>query len=257
MNDEQIPFRLLRADEIDVRIGQINKAGVSLLLYKDARCDQNILDETVGPYNWQRHHSRDNANCILAIRNEHTGEWIEKEDTGVESYTEKEKGLASDSFKRAAFNWGIGRELYTAPKMFVFKSDLQTFEESGDKYRCYDTFKVEKIDYSGRRIASVIIGIYAKGKKHKQIAFSNEENAKTVISTAPATATPAPATAATTMAGLTEDEIILIGNCKGKKYGEVKETDVFKSFLRWVKSTNTKYPDPNVQNQFERLKALA
>ena len=78
-----------------------------------------VLDETVGPMNWQRHHSRDNANCILSIWDERKGQWIEKEDTGTESNTEAEKGLASDSFKRAGFNWGIGRELYTAPPNFI------------------------------------------------------------------------------------------------------------------------------------------
>ena len=114
-------FRLLRADEIDVRIGNTNKAKTkaNLLLYKDARCDQNVLDETVGPYNWQRSHSRDNANCVVSIWDDGKKQWISKEDTGTESKTEAEKGLASDSFKRACFNWGIGRELYSAPAIWV------------------------------------------------------------------------------------------------------------------------------------------
>ena len=63
-------FRKLRADEIDVRIQQITEKGAVLLLYKDARCDMNILDETVGAENWQRKHTRDNANCIVSIYNE-------------------------------------------------------------------------------------------------------------------------------------------------------------------------------------------
>ena len=108
-------FRTLRADEIDCRIAQIKENGLCLLLYKDARCDQNILDETVGPMNWQRQHTRDNRNCIVSIWDSEKQQWISKEDTGTESNTEKEKGLASDSFKRACVNWGIGRELYTAP----------------------------------------------------------------------------------------------------------------------------------------------
>jgi hypothetical protein len=140
-------FRLLRADEIDCRISTCNEWGVSLLLYKDARCDQNILDETVGATNWQRHHSRDNANCIVSIWDEEKKQWIEKEDTGTESYTEKEKGLASDSFKRACFNWGIGRELYTAPDMFVYAKDLKTHKKDGTRYVCKDYFKVNQIEY--------------------------------------------------------------------------------------------------------------
>lgn len=100
-------IRLLRADEIDARVAQINEKGASLLLYKDARCDMNILDETFGAMNWQRTHTRENANCIVSIWDEEKKQWISKEDTGTESNTEKEKGLASDSFKRACFNWGM------------------------------------------------------------------------------------------------------------------------------------------------------
>lgn len=148
-------FRLLRADEIDVRISIVKDWGIGLLLYKDARCDQNILDETVGVMNWQRHHTRENANCIVSIWDAEKNQWIEKEDTGTESYTEKEKGLASDSFKRACFNWGIGRELYTAPSMLVFKKNLKKLTEVNGKWTCSDRFSVKDIEYDGRKIAKV------------------------------------------------------------------------------------------------------
>ena len=111
-NAMELKFRALRADEVDCRVNQVvwtdYRKGCSLLLYKDARCDMNILDETVGPMNWKREHSRENANCVVAIYDDEKMQWITKEDTGTESYTEKEKGLASDSFKRACVNWGIG-----------------------------------------------------------------------------------------------------------------------------------------------------
>jgi len=136
-------FRTLRADEIDCRIGAIKDKGLSLLLYKDARCDMNILDETFGAFGWQRHHSRENANCIVSIYDMDKGEWIEKEDTGTESNTEAEKGLASDSFKRACFNWGIGRELYTAPFIWI-PSDKCKIENK----KCYDKFRVVEIGYN-------------------------------------------------------------------------------------------------------------
>lgn len=153
----KLEFRLLKADEIDARISTCNQYGVGLLLYKDARCDQNILDETVGPTNWQRHHSRDNANCIVSIWDDAKQQWIEKEDTGTESFTEKEKGLASDSFKRACFNWGIGRELYTAPNMFVFAKDLGSLkqDEKTNKWTCKDYFKVSDIQYADDKIVYV------------------------------------------------------------------------------------------------------
>lgn len=147
-------FRPLKAEEIEVRVAQVHKTangnGVSLLLYKDARVDQNILDETVGAMNWQRHHSRDNANCTVSIWDSEKGQWIEKEDTGTESNTEKEKGLASDSFKRACFNWGIGRELYTAPFIYVSEKQCKITENNG-KLTCRDKFAVEKILYDENR----------------------------------------------------------------------------------------------------------
>lgn len=167
-------FRKLTAEEIDCRISICNQWGVGLLLYKDARCDQNILDETVGPMNWQRHHSRDNANCIVSIWDKEKQQWIEKEDTGKESFTEAEKGLASDSFKRACFNWGIGRELYTAPDMFVFKKDLKKHEEYNGKWTCKDTFKVTEIEYAEDKIVFVRI---QNTKTDNYIDFGQPANA--------------------------------------------------------------------------------
>ena len=141
-----LKFRTLKANEIECRIGQIKDNGLSLLLYKDARCDMNILDETVGAMNWERRHTRDNANCTVSIWDEYKSCWISKEDTGTESNTEAEKGLASDSFKRACVNWGIGRELYTAPFIWVKAEDCNI---QGKK--CYDKFFVEQIIYDDHR----------------------------------------------------------------------------------------------------------
>lgn len=157
-------IRLLRADEIDARISTCNQYGVGILLYKDARCDMNILDETFGNMNWQRRHCRDNQNCIVSIWDADKRQWVEKEDTGTESFTEKEKGLASDSFKRACFNIGIGRELYTAPNMFVFAKDLKTLKEDRGRWTCKDYFKVKNIQYDGRRICYVAIKNEKTGK---------------------------------------------------------------------------------------------
>lgn len=149
-------FRTLRADEIDCRVGSISDKGLSLLLYKDARCDMNILDETFGPFGWQRHHSRENANCIVSVYDEQKGEWIEKEDTGTESNTEAEKGLASDSFKRACFNWGIGRELYTSPFIWIPASACSISEKNGKRY-CNDKFHVAEIEYKDGAISKLVI----------------------------------------------------------------------------------------------------
>ena len=167
-------FRTLRADEIDCRISQVKENGLSLLLYKDARCDQNILDEVVGPFNWKREHTRDNRNCIVSIKNPETGEWISKEDTGTESNTEKEKGLASDSFKRACFNWGIGRELYTAPFIWIAAKDCKIVEYKGKK-ACFDRFTVKGIGYTDGVISGVEIKNQATGKICFKWGEVNEE----------------------------------------------------------------------------------
>lgn len=153
-----LKFRKLRADEVECRISVVKVNGLSLLLYKDARCDMNILDEIVGPMNWQRSHSRDNANCTVSIWDDDRKIWVSKEDTGKESYTEKEKGLASDSFKRACFNWGIGRELYTAPFIWISSNNCMIKAQSNGKYTCFDRFEVSELDYDEKdRINQLVI----------------------------------------------------------------------------------------------------
>ena len=146
-------FRPLKAEEIECRVGTVNENGVSLLLYKDARCDMNILDETVGCENWTRGHEVVNGNlfCNVGIKipkddKREFAEWVFKQDVGTESQTEKEKGEASDSFKRACFNWGIGRELYTAPFIWIpFEKGCVTKKIKNNKTTTYDKFEVEKI----------------------------------------------------------------------------------------------------------------
>ena len=145
---EKMMFRNLRANEIDVRVARTTEKGVFLLLYKDARCDMNILDETVGPFNWQRKHEMlgDVMYCGVSVKDD-DNTWVTKWDAGVESNTEKEKGQASDSFKRACFNWGIGRSLYTAPMVWV----------GIDKYNKFDKFKVTHIVYDDDGIAELVV----------------------------------------------------------------------------------------------------
>lgn len=114
-------FRNLKACEIDIMPKIVKQNGCMVLLYKDARCDQNILDKTVGPMSWKRTHQLINNNlfCTVEVYDSEKKEWVGKQDVGVESFTEKVKGQASDSFKRACYNWGIGRELYTAPFIWI------------------------------------------------------------------------------------------------------------------------------------------
>ena len=144
--------RLLKADEIECRISVINEKGLSLLLYKDARVDQKILDETFGMFGWKRTHQCMDGNlyCTVEIRDKETGEWIAKQDVGTTGYAEKEKSQASDSFKRACFNWGIGRELYSAPFIWIPASKVQ-LQKKNDKYYCNESFHITAITYSESR----------------------------------------------------------------------------------------------------------
>lgn len=155
-------FRTLEPSEIECRVGQIYEWGLTLLLYKDARCDMNLLDEVVGVENWKREHSRDNRNCVVSIWSEKLNQWISKEDVGTVSNTEGEKGVASDSFKRACVNLGIGRELYSAPKITIRadKCEIKTNKKSG-KLVCYDEFYVEAIKYDDKRN---IVGLAIKNR---------------------------------------------------------------------------------------------
>ncbi len=165
-------FRLLGADEIEVRIGTIKESGLTLLLYKDARCDMNILDETVGFMNWERSHEVINGNlyCKVSLWNDERKAWVSKSDCGTKSYSEQEKGEASDSFKRACFNWGIGRELYTTPFLWVSKDKCNI---TADK-KCFDKFEVIKITYDEqRKISEVII---KNLKNQQEYRFNHNQN---------------------------------------------------------------------------------
>lgn len=167
-------FRDLTADDIEVRVQSVKTKGLVLLLYKNARVDMNILDETVGAANWQREHYECKGNLFcrvgilcgkgFPIKDSDNGlddvEWIWKSDCGVESDTEAQKGEASDSFKRACFNWGIGRELYTSPFIWVNAENCKI--ENG---KCYDKFAVEKIIIKDKKITALAIWNVTQNKR--------------------------------------------------------------------------------------------
>lgn len=158
--------RDLRADEIDVRVQSQTEKGLILLLYKNARVDMDILDETFGKLNWQRTHEFKDGKlyCTVSVWDKEKQQWISREDVGTESNTEAEKGQASDSFKRANVNFGIGRELYTSPLIWV-NSGKYTVNSKG---KCNDTFSVAEIKIENK----VIIGLSIRNDKTKDIVFT-------------------------------------------------------------------------------------
>lgn len=162
-------FRTLKANEIDCRIQSLNEkngnVGAVVLLYKDARVDMRLLDEVVGAMNWKREHEiiGDRLYCTVSIYNELTGEWVGKSDVGTESNTEKEKGQASDSFKRACFNWGIGRELYSAPFTYINLQSNEWQKGKDGRPKSYAKFTVKEIDYDENRNINKLIIVDSKG----------------------------------------------------------------------------------------------
>lgn len=167
---EQNLIRLLKADEIECRVSVIKENGLSLLLYKDARVDQKILDETFGIFGWKRSHQSIEGNlyCTVEIYDKESGEWVAKQDVGTTGYAEKEKSQASDSFKRACFNWGIGRELYTAPFIWIpaGKAEIMYKEEQnkGKRFYCNDHFSVSSIRYNDDREISALVVVNDRGQ---------------------------------------------------------------------------------------------
>ncbi len=161
---------LLKAEDIECRIQKITKEGAVLLLYKTARVDMRILDEVYGSMNWQRHHEviNDNLFCTISIWDSEKSQWVSKQDVGTESNAEAEKGQASDAFKRAGFAWGIGRELYDAPFIFV--------QAPIDKY---DRFTVKEIKYSKteRKFTSLVI-VDKNGKERYRLNGTKTERPK-------------------------------------------------------------------------------
>lgn len=169
-------FRDLRADEIEVRVAQANEYGVTLLLYKDARVDMAILDETVGQSNWQNkfYENKSILFCSLGINTNYDlqkidpslpDRWIWKDDAGTESNTEAEKGNASDARKRAGFAWGIGRELYTSPFIKISAESLAKLKQDKGRWKCGDYFAVEAIKIDKKRIVGLAIRNTTTGKR--------------------------------------------------------------------------------------------
>jgi len=162
--------RLLRANEISCRIQQVTESkGAIVLLYKDARVDMAILDETYGPMNWQRKHDVVNGNlfCTIDIWDDEKKQWVSKQDVGVESNTEATKGEASDAFKRAGFNWSIGRELYTAPFVFIQLADEECYVNKNGKQAAKSSFGLEVASIAYNEETREITSLVLKDRKGK------------------------------------------------------------------------------------------
>lgn len=184
-------IRLLEPSDIEVRAQQVTAKGAALLLYKNARVDMAILDEQFGMFGWQREHLfKDGKNyCRVSIWDKENKHWVTKEDIGTESNTEKEKGEASDAFKRACVNIGIGRELYTSPFIWVAleESEVSTNEKSG-KWQINPrvNFEVKHIAYDTKRTICELEIVDQNGQS--RFTFPRTKSKTTPARTTPASA---------------------------------------------------------------------
>lgn len=168
-------FRDLTANEIEVRVSRVTNAGVELLLFKDARCDMRILDETFGVMGWRDSYQPINSElfCTIEVWDEQKSQWIGKQSNGSPSNVEAEKGRASDAFKRAGFMLGIGRELYTAPRIFVYADKCKSLKQGKNgKMQCYDHFSVAKIKIVDGRI----VGLAIRNDDTGKVVFTHVED---------------------------------------------------------------------------------
>lgn len=183
-----LSFRPLKAEEVEVRVNQCTENGVSLLLYKDARCDMRILDETVGPEYWECYYEAIDGKlfCTVGIYvfmnpDDKYRTKVDKQDVGVPSNMESTKGEASDAFKRACFKWGIGRELYTAPRIWVGSENCNVKQGRNGNWQCYDDFRVTDMEVDEGRITRLTIAnmskrglvVYGQGKGKSEVPANN------------------------------------------------------------------------------------
>lgn len=358
-------FRNLEASEIKPCIAKTTENGVIVLLWKSNIADYNILDETLESTDYDISYPKENT-CRIAIWDKPRKMWVAREGIG-EGVSPKCK--ANDALKRAGMAWGIGRELFTCGELFIPKDHLQSWKESDKgrvEYHCYDEFKVLDIEYIGKTIKKLVLGIFNSGQQHNEIAFEfqvdDTESTESIVKKASRTTRSARKSSsektvpeesevssnvseedgeisADSDVGIVEEnaktsndennnsklpkneelndvpekskenvenkpvnnvkehqletekelkssqnlninpetgenkhtqslepsgnnaiddnEIILLGNCKGKRFGEVKETPMFKSFLNWAKNAKTHYPAADVEAQFLKFKAMA
>lgn len=269
----ELKTRKLEANEIRAKICKVNNGGVKLLLWKSALADLNILDEALGA-GYQISYPREGV-CRISIWDEQKEQWLSREGIGEGI---SPKALANDALNRAGTAWGIGRELFTDKEIFIFKDKLKSWEKTDESgkpvYTCRDDFKVLNVEYQDDSISKLEIGIFQYGEIHDTVSFdfgSPEKRKKTTPKSAPASSAPQadkPVESpkgnetGTGMNGGTEclicdDEKLLIGNCRGKLYKDVKDTPTFLSFLKWALHSSTRYEDPKAQDQFLRMKKLA
>ena len=198
-------FRLLKPEEIEVRVQNVKENGLVALLYKTARTDYALLDETYGAFNWKNDYKEINGKmyCGIGIKNPDDGEWVWKWNVGTESETEAEKGQASDAMKRAGFCWGLGTELYSSPFVWIPAEKCSITQGQNGKFKCFDQFTAKSIEYDDK-------------ENIKALVITNAKTGAVVFSSVAGNYTPKPTEAHTKAAAAknTEETGEFVPTCK-------------------------------------------
>lgn len=182
---KKLEFPLLNANDIEVRVQNVKTgSGFSLLLYKTARTDAKYLDQVVGAFNWQDKYYllNDTLYCSIGIYCEERSEWVWKDDCGSETQVEKEKGQSSDAYKRAGFRWGIGRELYSSPFIWVKETENDTpktgYEVKTISYN--DNKEIKSLEIINSKTKEVVysFGVAKKTQKSQQDTLQEDYKSK-------------------------------------------------------------------------------
>lgn len=184
---KEIP--LLTSSDVELRVAQIYQTNQGtfavLLVYKNARVDMRILDEVFGSMNWTRDHSTIDGRlfCTVSVWDEDKKEWISKQDVGVPSNSEATKGEASDAFKRACFNWGIGRELYTAPDILIKLNEEEFYLDKNGKPKCKAKFYVADMSYDKEQNKFTTFLVVDKNGAERFTVNKSSKNTDTMVTT--------------------------------------------------------------------------
>lgn len=172
---------LLSVRDVELRVQSVTQndfgAYAQLLIYKNARADMRILDQLYGNKNWKRSHIEINGNlfCVVSVWDDEKQQWVSKEDVGTESNTEAAKGQASDAFKRACVNWGIGRELYSAPSIRIKLNEKEISHGSNGKPRTFTKFHIKEMEYDNDKGCYTALTVYDdKGEKRYDLNKNSE-----------------------------------------------------------------------------------
>ena len=231
-------FRFLNPDEVEVRPNKTTDKTIQLLLYQDARCAMNILDSTLGPMAWQREYYEAGGLlfCKIGIYDSEKNQWIWKGDTGSKSNIEEDKGLASDAFKRAAVAWGIGRELYTTPRIIIDLSEKDFFNG-----KVCQTFHVGEMEVN----EGVITKLTILDKWDKvRFSFTSNKEESTIVETKE------PASVASNNEAIKEF-------CSSMKGNEGIDIRQLKKFYTLYTGPSKKDPSKSVAECFPKIKPQA